>query len=82
MKAKDLTAKQKLILVANAKRNDNYFIKSTIEERQQKIFKCKKCGKKFDFSESVEYGSAVDMWNQRDGMCVMCYKNETGILLY
>lgn len=78
-----LTSKQRLIKTVNALRNDNYYIKSKIEKGQQKTFKCKgECGKRFDFSESEEYGAAVEMWEARGGMCVGCYYKKTGELLY
>ena len=82
MKTKDLSNKQKIILTANSVGTDNTFIVSKIEEGQQKIFKCVECGVERDFSDSVEYGSAVHMWNQRGGMCAACYRKKTGILLY
>ncbi len=82
MKTKDLSNKQKILREANAQRTDNFYIVSKIEKGQQKIFKCSECGSKFDFSKSIEYGAAVDMWNQRGNLCVGCYYKKTGELLY
>jgi len=82
METEDLSNKQKIIKVANSKRKDNLFIVSKIEEGQQKIFICNDCGVERDFSESVEYGAAVSMWNQRGGTCVGCYYKKTGEMLY
>ena len=61
---------------------DNYYVVSKIKPGQKKIFKCPKCEKEIDLSESVEYGRAVSMFEQRDGMCVGCYYKETGVLLF
>jgi len=78
-----LTNKQTVIKDANASRTDNRYIVSKIEKGQQKTFKCKgKCGKRFDLSKSEEYGAAVEMWEARGGMCVGCYYDKTGDLLY
>ena len=82
MKTKDLSNKQKIALTANSVRTDDTFIISRIEDKQQKIFKCTECGVERDFSNSVEYGSAVHMWDRREGMCVSCYYKKTGELLY
>jgi len=82
MKTKDLTNKQKLIQAANALRTDNTFIISNIEEGQQKIFKCIDCEVEYDFSDSIEYGAAVEMWNRRGGRCISCYYKLTGERLY
>ena len=35
-----------------------------------------------DLSESEEYGAAVAMFKNRDGMCVGCYYKLTGNLVY
>jgi len=77
-----LTNRQILIKNVNTLRKDNTYIISRIEEGQQKIFKCPKCNKDFDLSNSQEYGIAVEMFEKRDGMCVGCYYKATGKLLY
>ena len=77
-----LTNRQRLIKNVNASRKDNIYIISKREKGQQRIFKCPKCNKDFDLSNSQEYGAAVEMFEKRDGMCVGCYYKETGKLLY
>lgn len=77
-----LTNRQILIKNVNASRKDNTYIISKREKGQQKIFKCPKCNKDFDLSNSEEYGLAVEMFEKRDGMCVGCYYKLTGKLLY
>ena len=79
---KKLTIRQILIKNVNALRKDNIYIISKREKGQQKIFKCPKCNKDFDLSNSQEYGAAVEMFEKRDGMCVGCYYKLTGKLLY
>lgn len=79
---KKLTKKQEIIKCANSSRTDNIFIVSKIKPGQQKIFRCLKCNEKFDLSESVEYGLAVEMFKKRDDMCVRCYYKKTGKLVY
>lgn len=81
-KLEKLTNKQKMIKDLNALRNDNYYIISKIEKGQQKIFECKECNKKFDLSDSEEYGAAVEMFEKRDDACVGCYYKLTGELVY
>lgn len=77
-----LTNRQKLIKDINASRKDNTYIISKREKGQQKIFRCPKCNKDFDLSNSEEYGAAVEMFGKRNGMCVGCYYKLTGKLLY
>ena len=82
MKTKDLSVKQIIIGAANAQRKDSFYIVSKIEKGQQKIFKCLMCKKKFDLSDSEEYGAAVSMFNRRKGLCAGCYYKKTVELLY
>lgn len=79
---KRLTPKQEMIKTINALRKDNTYIISKREKGQQKIFRCPKCNKDFDLSNSEEYGAAVEMFKKRDGACVGCYYKLTGKLLY
>ena len=74
MMSKGLSNKQKMIMVANSLRKDDYYIVSKIEEGQQKIITCVKCKKETDLSESVEYGEAVKMFAVRNGMCMACHR--------
>jgi len=77
-----LTKRQELIKLANSLRTDNYYVVSKIEPGQQKIITCVECKKETDLSESVEYGAAVQMFIERDGMCVGCYYKKTGEMVY
>ncbi|KKK42082.1 hypothetical protein LCGC14_2348870 [marine sediment metagenome] len=79
---KKLTRKQEVIKRINSLREDNYYIVSKIEKGQKAIFECSKCKKKFDLSNSVEYGAAVEMFKKRNDMCVGCYYKKTGKLVY
>ena len=80
--SKELSSKQRIIMEANARRKDDCYVVSKIEEGQQRIITCVECKKDTDLSESVEYGAAVEMFRVRDGMCVGCYRKKTGKLVY
>ncbi len=78
----ELTLKQEIVKAINALREDNTYIISKREKGQKKIFRCPKCNKNFDLSNSQEYGLAVEMFKKRDGKCVGCYHKLTGRLVY